>query len=145
MTTAVITDGTSVLNAVWFNPYIRIREGEELLLSGKLERFRGKLQMKSPDVDRGNDGLVTGRVVPIHSSAAGFSPWNLRKAIHNALLRARPIHEVLPEDLLDRYDLVDRDASRRRERTHLRRRHRRDPLPGHESRGRRGPAEVGVR
>ncbi len=111
MTTAVITDGTSVLNAVWFNPYIRIREGEELLLSGKLERFRGKLQMKSPDVDRGNDGLVTGRVVPIHSSAAGFSPWNLRKAIHNALLRARPIHEVLPEDLLDRYDLVDRDAA----------------------------------
>ncbi len=111
MTTAVITDGTSMLNAVWFNPYIRIREGEELLLSGKLERFRGRLQIKSPDVDRGDDGLVTGRVVPFHSSAAGVRPWDLRKAIHNALRRARPIHEVLPEELLDRYDLLDRDAA----------------------------------
>jgi ATP-dependent DNA helicase RecG len=111
MTTAVITDGTSMLNAVWFNPYIRIKEGEELLLSGKLERFRGRLQVKSPDIDRGDDGLVTGRVVPFHSSAGGVRPWDIRKAIHNALARSRPIHEVLPEELLDRYDLLDRDAA----------------------------------
>ena len=111
MTTAVVSDGTSRLTARWFNPYLKITKGEELLLSGKLERFRGKLQMKSPDIDRGTDGLVTGRVVPMHPGAGGMSPWHLRKAIHNALLRARPIHEVLPEDMLDRHDLLDRDAA----------------------------------
>ena len=111
MTTAVLTDGTSKITAIWFNPYIRIAEGEELLLSGKAERFRGRLQMKSPDVDRSNDGLVTGRVVPFHPSAGGISPWNMRKAIDNALVRSRPIHDVLPEAILDRYDLLDRDAA----------------------------------
>jgi ATP-dependent DNA helicase RecG len=111
MVTAVITDGTSVLTAVWFNPYIKLTVGEEVLLSGKVERFRGKLQMKSPDIDRGNDSLVTGRIVPIHPAVGGLSPWYVRSYLHNALLRSRPIHEVLPEGLLDRYDLVDRDTA----------------------------------
>jgi len=111
MIEAVITDGTSVMTAVWFNPYIRVKEGADILLSGKAERFRGRLQMKAPDLDHGDDSLVIGRVVPIHPSAGGTSPWNMRKAIHNALTRSRPIHEVLPESILDEYDLIDRDAA----------------------------------
>jgi ATP-dependent DNA helicase RecG len=111
MIDAVIGDGTSFLTAVWFNPYIKISEGEEVLLSGKAERFRGKLQMKSPDIDRGDDSLVTGRIVPIHPGIGSMSPWKLRGAIHNALQRARPIHESVPESILDRLDLIDRDQA----------------------------------
>jgi len=110
MTTATIGDDTTVMSAVWFNPYIKIKEGEELLLSGTVERFRGSLQMKSPDIDRleNDESLVTGRVVPVHPSLAGLTPYKLRSTIANALVRSQPIAEVLPEEMLDRLDLMDR-------------------------------------
>ncbi|MCJ7724911.1 MAG: DNA helicase RecG, partial [Acidimicrobiia bacterium] len=51
---ATIFDGNSYLFAVWFNQAFRARqlvEGAEVALSGKIERFRGRLQMKAPDAD----------------------------------------------------------------------------------------------
>jgi len=110
MITALITDGTNVLQARWFNPYTKIEAGWEVLLSGKVERFQGKLQMKSPDFERiGSASLLIGRVVPIHPSGGGLGPAKMRQAIWNAVGRSRPIHEMVPEEILDRLDLVDRD------------------------------------
>ena len=40
-----------------------------MALSGKVERYRGRLQMKAPDadvLDRPSESLITGRVVPVH-------------------------------------------------------------------------------
>ena len=114
MITATIGDGTSVMQAVWFNPYIKIEPGQQVILSGKMERFRGRLQMKAPDMDRldrPGDNLLTGRVVPIHRAVGGLSPTKVRKAVDNALRRAEPIDEVLPEDMIERLDLIDRDRA----------------------------------
>lgn len=113
MIDAQITDGTNVLTAIWFNPYLKISEGAEVALSGKAERFRGKLQMKSPDMDSLNadDSLITGRVVPIHPAAGGLTSSKLRGSIHNALQRSRPITEVLPEAMLARHGLLGRDEA----------------------------------
>ena len=113
MVDAVIGDGTSTLRAVWFNPYLKIQEGEEVALSGKVETFNRSLQMKAPDIDRlgGEDSLVTGRVVPIHPSVGGLTPYKLRVSIDNALRRSRPITEVVPADILDRQRLVGRDEA----------------------------------
>ena len=114
---AQIFDGTSYLKAVWFNQAFRGRqlvEGAEVAFSGKVERFRGKLQMKSPAVDvlkSTTESLITGRVVPIHSGVGDASPGYLRRGIHNALGRARPVDDPLPETLLDQLDLLDRDAA----------------------------------
>ncbi len=114
MIDARVSDGTSIVEGVWFNPYLRLEEGSEVALSGKVEMYRGKLQMKSPDVDRldgGGESLITGRVVPVHPSLAGLTSRQLRVSIHNALRRASPVEEILPEALLDRLDLVDRDTA----------------------------------
>ncbi len=114
MIDARITDGTSVVEGVWFNPYLRLEEGADVALSGKVELYRGKLQMKSPDVDRldgGGESLITGRVVPVHPSLAGLSSRQVRVSVHNALRRSQPVTEVLPETLLDRLDLIDRSAA----------------------------------
>ncbi|MDJ0925577.1 MAG: ATP-dependent DNA helicase RecG [Acidimicrobiia bacterium] len=112
MIDAQITDGTNVITAIWFNPYLRIAEGTEVVLSGKVERFRGRLQIKSPDMARLEaDSLLTGRVVPIHPSAGGLSPTKMRASIHNALKRSRPVSEVLPPEMLRRLRLVGRDRA----------------------------------
>ena len=113
MIDAQISDGTNVMTAIWFNPYIKVAENSEVVLSGKAERFRGRLQMKSPDMARLDlgDSLLVGRVVPIHPSAGGMSPTKLRDSIHNALGRSRPVTEVLPEEMLVRRKLLSRDQA----------------------------------
>lgn len=113
MTRATITDGTAAVNVVWFNPYLRISEGAEVLLSGKVELFRGNLQMKSPDVATfgGEDSLLIARIVPMHPSVARLGPGKVRTAIDNALRRSRPIAETVPEDIVARYELVSRDRA----------------------------------
>jgi ATP-dependent DNA helicase RecG len=113
MVEADITDGSSYLHAVWFNPYIKIAEGEEVALSGKAELFRGRLQMKAPDLDKldGEDALVTGRIVPVHPVVGKFGVYKMRIAIDNALRRSRPIAEVLPEEMRARLGLAGRDEA----------------------------------
>jgi ATP-dependent DNA helicase RecG len=114
MTEAVVSDGTSRMRVVWFNPYLRLETGAEVALSGKVELFRGRLQMRSPDVERldvPGETLVTGRVVPVYPALGGFSPVKVRRAVDNALRRARPIAEVLPPDVIDRNGLLDRDTA----------------------------------
>lgn len=114
---AVCTDGIGILNVTWFNQVFRARqltEGAEIALSGKVERYRGRLQMKSPVVDMlgtASESLITGRVVPIHPSVGDVSPGHIRRAMHNALQRSMPMSDPLPESLLDRLDLMDRQSA----------------------------------
>ncbi|MFQ5948178.1 MAG: ATP-dependent DNA helicase RecG [Acidimicrobiia bacterium] len=114
---ATIFDGTSYLEAVWFNQAFRerqLREGAEVALSGKVERYQGKVQMRSPDadvLDRPGESLVTGRVVPVHPTVGGVGPGYLRRSIHNALQRSRPVHDPLPAELRGRHGLIDRDRA----------------------------------
>lgn len=111
------TDGESFLSCTWFNQGFRERqlnEGAEVALSGKTELYRGRLQMKSPAVDvlaSASENLLVGRVVPVHSSVGEVGPSHMRKVMHNALARSRPIDEPFPEDLLDRMDVIDRDQA----------------------------------
>jgi len=112
-----VTDGTSVLPVVFFNQPFRVKqlaEGTEVALSGKIERFRGQPQMTNPAVDvleSELESLATGRVVPIHSSVGVVSSGILRRAIHNALRRARPISDPVPAEVVERLGLIDRDTA----------------------------------
>jgi ATP-dependent DNA helicase RecG len=112
MSDAVLSDGTNVVKVRWFGRILKLKPGDELLLSGKVERFRGTLSMTNPDVEQvGGTSLVTGRVVPIHPGVGNLKPGKMREAIDNALRRARPVHEALPEEILRRQHLVDRDSA----------------------------------
>ena len=114
---ATITDGVSRLKAVWFNQTYRERQlatDSEVALSGKIERFRGRLQMKSPAVDvlsSPSEALSTGRIVPIHPSVGSVTPGYMRRGIHNALRRSRPIPDPVPEPILRRAQVMDRDRA----------------------------------
>lgn len=114
---ARIADESATIKAVWFNQTYRSRqltEGAQVALSGVVERFNGALQMKSPEVDvlnSSSESLVVGRVVPIHSSAGKVSPGVMRRAIHNAVNRSRPIDDTVPVEILAMRGLVERDKA----------------------------------
>ena len=79
---ATVYDGEGLVHAVWFNQAFRERqlaEGAEVALSGKVERYRGRLQMQSPDadiLDRPSESLITGRVMPVHGTAGSSRPFS---------------------------------------------------------------------
>jgi ATP-dependent DNA helicase RecG len=110
MVEARVSDGTSSVRCIWFNPYIKLVEGEEVALSGTVDLFKGSLQMKNPDVDRlAADRLdVTGLVLPVYPGLGGLTPFRVRAAVDNAVQRSTPVTDVVPEEVLDRFDLVDR-------------------------------------
>jgi ATP-dependent DNA helicase RecG len=114
---ARIADETAAIKAVWFNQRFRLNqltEGSLVALSGEVESFRGSLQMKSPDVDvldSPSEGLLTGRVVPIHPAVAKLRVGVIRRAIHNALNRSAPIEDTLPVEFLAAQGLMDRNSA----------------------------------
>jgi ATP-dependent DNA helicase RecG len=110
MVQARVSDGTGSVRVVWFNPYLTFSVGEEVALSGTIETYRGSRQMKSPDVDRldGGGSRTTGRILPVYPSIPKVRPGDFRAAMENAVRRSVPISDVVPDDVLDTVDLVDR-------------------------------------
>ncbi len=112
---ASVTDGSSAMKAVWFNQTYLAQEldtDSEVALSGKVERYGKRLQMKNPTVDKlssPSEPLATGRVVPIHPAVGEVTPGVIRRAIHNALQRSRPVPDVVPAAIVETASVVDRD------------------------------------
>ena len=113
MVEARIFDGTSSVRVVWFNPWIRLTEGEEVALSGKLETFKNSLQMKSPDVDRlsGGGATLTGRILPIYGGLGGLSAYQSRASVDNAVKRSLPIVDIVPDEVRTQHGLVSTNTA----------------------------------
>jgi ATP-dependent DNA helicase RecG len=114
---AVVFDDTASLKAVWFNqPFWekQLVQGAQVALSGVVESFNGGLQMKSPEadpLDSSLESLRTGRVVPIHPRVGQIKPGVIRRAIHNALQRSKPIVDTIPAESLTRLSLIEREQA----------------------------------
>ncbi len=117
MTEAVISDDTGSLKVVWFNQNFREKQlppGTEAAFSGTVESFRGSLQMSNPAVEVLNgdaEPLVTGRVVPVYSQVGTVKTGDFLRAVNNALKRARPIPDPIPEVVLASNGLMGRDEA----------------------------------
>ncbi len=104
-------DGSSYLRCSFFNQPWRAKQlltGTEVLVFGKLERYRGTRQMVNPVVDL--VGNRTGRIVPVYpqSEKAGVMTWELASLVDEGLARAGELVDPLPTEWRDRLDLVDR-------------------------------------
>jgi ATP-dependent DNA helicase RecG len=120
----IVSDGTSLLNITFFNQAWREKQlsvGTEASFFGKLDVYRGKRQMTNPVVDVvGRAGVTdekTGVIVPVYpqSGKAEVFTWQLRSLVADALARCklRGFADPLDESILDREDLVDRNAALR--------------------------------
>ena len=109
----VVADGTGRLKLTFFNQPWQERSltpGRVVVVYGRPVRYRGSLQMTNPVVDLVGDR--TGRIIPVYpqSEKAGVRTWQLADLVNNALGRCRPrgIADPVPQEVLDRFDLVGR-------------------------------------
>ena len=113
---AVVADGTGRMNVVFFNQPWRERQLTPELnvaLYGKVDVYRGGLQMTNPVVDLIGDR--TGRIVPIYpqSEKAQITTWELAGWVENALERSAPrgFADPVPRSVRRRLGLIDRGAA----------------------------------
>jgi ATP-dependent DNA helicase RecG len=102
-------DQASYLHLTFFNQPWRakqLREGMEVVVFGKVERFRGRQQMTNPLVDL--IGTRTGRIVAVYpqSEKAGLTSDAIATNVAEALARyANDLVDPLPEAMREREDL----------------------------------------
>jgi ATP-dependent DNA helicase RecG len=112
LTKALISDGTGMVEAVWFNqPYMlrQLRQGRRVVLSGKVDQYLGRLSFQSPQWEPWRDKLVhTGRLVPVYPLTEGLSARRLRALIEAMVEKWVPkMIDSLPETLRQKCQLVD--------------------------------------
>ena len=113
MVNVAVSDQTGRLRLVFFNQPWRDRQlsqGQEVVVFGKLDRYRGQHQMTNPIVDLVGD--ETGRIVPVYpqSGKAGLQTREIRRWVDEALRRSaqRGISDPVPEPLRRHHNLIGR-------------------------------------
>lgn len=100
LTTAVLSDGTSKLNAIWFNQPYRTQQlggtDDEFYFSGEFEYNYGKYQLTNPSAEIAKEMPVqTDRLMPVYHAIHGLKSLVVRKILEEL----RPLISVLPETL----------------------------------------------
>jgi ATP-dependent DNA helicase RecG len=109
-----VTDGSGYLRCTFFNQPWRekqLKPGAQAVFYGKLDLFQGRKQMTNPVVDLVGDR--TGKIVPVYpqSEKAQLTTWEIGGWVEEALRRAGELEDPVPESVLDRFDLIDRDGA----------------------------------
>lgn len=106
-------DDTGVISVKWFSsPYNRlnIRVGEEYIFYGKISNDKNK-EMDMRVIEPVGDQKNTGCIVPVYSTTNGLTQNDIRKAVKNALLLVDEIFETMPDNILKRNKLVDKNTA----------------------------------
>jgi ATP-dependent DNA helicase RecG len=123
MVEASVGDDGDTFKVVFFNQAWRERQlavGVQALFFGKVADFRGQRQMTNPVVDvivgpsgEERDPSRIGRVVAIYpaSGKAGLTSWEMGGFVEEALRRAGPLVDPVPERVRAELGLEDRTAS----------------------------------
>jgi ATP-dependent DNA helicase RecG len=101
LTEAVVSDGSGSLRLSWFNqPWItkRLRPGIQVVLSGKVDQYLGRLVMNSPEVEElEQQNLHTNRIVPVYPLTANITQRWLRRLMYQVVTYWSPrLQDPLP-------------------------------------------------
>jgi len=106
-------DATGRLTAVWFNqPYLKntLKEGTRLLLFGRADLYKDRLQLTAPEFEVLEDGPASGRpgILPVYSLPQGISQRLMRRVMEQLLdAGISRLREALPYDIRSRRGLLN--------------------------------------
>lgn len=108
----VINDGTAGLRLTWFNqPWLtnRLKAGDAISVSGKVDQYLGRLVMNSPEWEPVEvENLHTNRIVPVYSLTANVTQKWLRKLMNQVVTYWAPkLTDHLPGSVRSVAELID--------------------------------------
>jgi ATP-dependent DNA helicase RecG len=121
----VISAGGKQASLSFFNQAWRERElqpGRRGFFSGKVTRFRNKLQLNSPDYilldDAAGDAVdelraddFAGALIPVYPAASGVPSWTVAKCVRLVLDQLDDVADPLPMELRARVGLLELDRA----------------------------------
>ena len=113
MTKARATDGTGVIDVVWFQmPYLAksLKIGEEYILIGQVKAGYN-FQMTNPEYKKltNQKEMEKGEILPIYSTTKNFTQNSLRKILKKNLKEfSNYFQENIPSEIVEKYKILDR-------------------------------------
>ncbi len=113
---SIIADGTGTIEATWFNqPYLLkpLRAGRQVVLSGKVDAYLGRLVMNSPEWELlEKEQIHTGRLVPVYPLTQGIKAKWLRRLIkRTADYWTKRMPDYLPRQLRESFELPNLETT----------------------------------
>ncbi|HUS39601.1 MAG TPA: ATP-dependent DNA helicase RecG [Pirellulales bacterium] len=108
----LIRQGSGYLRAIWFNqPFMqnRMREGQNVLLSGKAKLRGMRWEMAHPRIQTidAEDGQAEGRLLPVYPLTDGLNQGQVRRVVESALeMYVDDVEEVFADDFLAAHQLL---------------------------------------
>lgn len=117
VTEAIVSDESGRLKIIWFGqPFVAkvIKVGEAVYFSGKVSIGKFGIQLTNPNYEketgqkaRGEKETThTARIIPMYHLTTGISHKQLRFLVSQAIGAAKELKEWLPEEILEKADLV---------------------------------------
>lgn len=116
-----ITDGEGFLSLTFFNQAWRAKElkpGVRGLFAGKINSYQGKLQLAHPDYELFPEDISDEDAkkwadlpIPIYPAASKVSTWMIQRAIGVLLDVLPPIEDELPQQLVQKNNLLTLDKA----------------------------------
>ncbi len=113
---ALLSDGSGSIEATWFNQaYLanRIRAGQQLVLSGKVDEYLGRLCLNSPEWEKlDEERLHTGRIVPVYPLTEGIqAKWLRQKMARTVDYWSKRLPDHLPAWIRKEQGLLDLETA----------------------------------
>jgi len=113
---AVLSDNTGTLEVTWFNQsYLegRIRAGMQILVSGKVDEYLGRLTMNAPEWELvGRKDLTNARIQPVYGLTEGLQQRWMRMTLERTLSAwAKRVPDALPGRFRAEHDLLPLDRA----------------------------------
>lgn len=112
LVSSIVADASGTIEAVWFNqPYLvrQLRAGRQIVLSGKVDEYLGRLRLQSPVWEPLEKELIhTGRLVPIYPLTSGITSRWMRRLMKRVVDHWAPrLEDYLPEPIRRRAELME--------------------------------------
>lgn len=109
----LIEDDSAEARLIFFNNrFIKntIDFGETYLIYGKYERFRGRIQLTSPEIEKVDNIRNLGRIRGIYNQTKGLTNNNIDYLI-DQVIDKNLFEECIPNDLIKKYSLIDKNRA----------------------------------
>ena len=110
----IVSDSTGVVNITCFNqPWLAksLKLNCPYRITGRLKLEHFARSMVSPIIEDASDPNKLIPIIPIYSLTKGLTQKGIRVPLENALLQIGNIEETLPKEILEKYDLIEKNKA----------------------------------